>query len=255
MIASGVYDKPGVAHLDLVQSLRFSPDSNLLVSGGYRNVKLWRRAANARRMTFSDFGSQPRSVAVKSNGTTLAIGEANGAITKYAGAAVETLAAHSGPVTGLAYASADQHLVSASLDGTFKIWADSPEPLVTVETTSPVHCLAVWDDQVATGGEDGIIRVWQISSRKMVAELSGHVGAVTSLAAAGASQLLSGGQDGTVRQWNVTDSKLVRNVDHGAPVAAVALSQESKAVRLGRRGWRGAVVEWRRWQAVGRAKG
>ncbi len=31
------------SHLDLVQSLAFSPDSQLLATGGYRTVKLWRR--------------------------------------------------------------------------------------------------------------------------------------------------------------------------------------------------------------------
>ncbi len=31
------------SHLDLVQSLTFSPDSQLLATGGYRTVKLWRR--------------------------------------------------------------------------------------------------------------------------------------------------------------------------------------------------------------------
>src|SRR5204863_3848053 len=32
------------AHLDLVQSLDFSPDGTLLASGAFREVKLWRRA-------------------------------------------------------------------------------------------------------------------------------------------------------------------------------------------------------------------
>ena len=36
----------GAAHLDIVQSLAFSPDAEWLASGGYRTVKLWRRGAD-----------------------------------------------------------------------------------------------------------------------------------------------------------------------------------------------------------------
>jgi WD40 repeat protein len=39
--------KAGAAHRDTVNSLAFSPDSDLLASGGYREVKLWRRAKPA----------------------------------------------------------------------------------------------------------------------------------------------------------------------------------------------------------------
>ncbi|MEO8497759.1 MAG: c-type cytochrome domain-containing protein, partial [Planctomycetota bacterium] len=45
--------KQGISHLDLVQSLRFSPDSELLVSGGYRTVKFWKRDRNAHKLDFA----------------------------------------------------------------------------------------------------------------------------------------------------------------------------------------------------------
>src|SRR4029077_2664610 len=44
LLAGGIYKQPGVADLDLVQSLKFSPDGTLLASGGFRTVKLWRKA-------------------------------------------------------------------------------------------------------------------------------------------------------------------------------------------------------------------
>src|SRR5205823_5441908 len=45
---------PGVAHRDLVQSLAFSPDGRLLASGGYREVKLWRRPEPTSILTIAD---------------------------------------------------------------------------------------------------------------------------------------------------------------------------------------------------------
>lgn len=42
LIQSGLYSKPGTAHRDVVPALAFSPDGQRLVTGSYREVKVWR---------------------------------------------------------------------------------------------------------------------------------------------------------------------------------------------------------------------
>src|SRR4051812_18576844 len=48
LLSGGIYNQPGVADLDLIQSLRFNPDGTLLASGGFRTVKLWRKTIGGR---------------------------------------------------------------------------------------------------------------------------------------------------------------------------------------------------------------
>src|SRR6266702_2685944 len=53
LLKAGLYGKLGVAHRDLVHSLAFSPEGDLLASGGYREVKLWRRPKDVQKFNLS----------------------------------------------------------------------------------------------------------------------------------------------------------------------------------------------------------
>src|SRR5437773_2849889 len=52
--SGGLYKQPGVADLDLIQSLKFSPDGTLLASGGFRTVKLWRKTTGGKITDLSE---------------------------------------------------------------------------------------------------------------------------------------------------------------------------------------------------------
>ncbi len=84
--------------------------------------------------------------------------------------------------------------------------------------------------QLASGGGDGDIRIWDVATRQTTKILTGHTGRVLSLAwSRDGGTLASGGEDCTVRLWDpVTgDSKQMRS-KVSRPVQAVAISTDGK---------------------------
>ncbi len=253
LVKTGIYDNPGVAHLDLVQSLRFSPDSQLLASGGYRTAKFWKRARNARKQEIAGLETPPKSVAVSGDGKWIALGEENGKIRLVelaTGQQKAALEGHSGAVTGLDFTADSSQLVSGSQDASVRLWNVADGAAVgSITTPSPIHAIAMvnGDTQIASAGADAVIRIWAATAAatapasappadaakaeepaeqapQPALELKGHNGPVTTLAAFADkhTQLVSGGQDGTVRVWDVAGGKQLRSMNHGGPVTAVA---------------------------------
>ncbi|MBP88292.1 MAG: hypothetical protein CMJ64_16515 [Planctomycetaceae bacterium] len=238
LLETETYDKPGVAHMDLVQSLRFSPDSELLASGGYRNVKLWKRSRNAHKVDLAGVESPVKALAVSADGKWAAMGEESGKVRLYelpSGKLVRTLEAHAGAASGVAFSTDSTKLVSGGQDKKFKVWNVADGAVAgEVETPAPINAVAFVTDstQIASGGADNIIRIWALppgeaaaEPPKPVKELAGHGGPVTSLAALlpTGAQLLSGSQDGTARVWDVNAGNAVKNMNHGGPVTGVAV--------------------------------
>ncbi|MBW3597260.1 MAG: hypothetical protein KY475_08300 [Planctomycetes bacterium] len=250
LLESGMYDKAGVAHLDMVQSLAFSPDGELLASGGFRNVKFWRRPRDVRLKELPGIDSPGRSLGRSGDGKWLAVGQENGQVKLFdlaEGQVAKTLAGHGGSVTGVAFTKDGAKLVTGSQDKTLRVWsvADGAE-IAKVETPSPVTAvvLAADDQQIAAANDDNVIRTWTVPQANQPApaegetpaapaplkELKGHSGAVTSVAVnpAAATQIVSGSQDGTLRHWDVNGGNQIRQMNHGGPVAAVAVRPDGQ---------------------------
>jgi WD40 repeat protein/tRNA A-37 threonylcarbamoyl transferase component Bud32 len=87
----------------------------------------------------------------------------------------------------------------------------------------------------ASGGEDGLIWIWDTRTMDPKFPLPGHTKAVLSLAfSANSSQLLSGGADGMVRLWDVkTGRQLHPFKGHNDPITCVAISADGKRALSG----------------------
>ena len=231
----------GAADRDIVQSVAFSPDGDLVATGGYRTVKLWRRPHHVRKGTLADATDAPRAMAVGPQGKWAAVGDDKGKIAVFdlaTGKIARTLTGHTGAVTGLSFTADGGRLVSGSLDMSIRLWnVDDGAAAGNITTPAPVNALVLANKstQIAAAGADNVIRVWPLPADAKTMpgdpkELKGHDKPVTALATSSTVEnlLVSGSEDGTVRRWNLADGKQVVQIDHGGPVASVAVRNDGQ---------------------------
>jgi non-specific serine/threonine protein kinase len=97
---------------------------------------------------------------------------------------------------------------------------------------------------LASGGDDGTVRLWGVESGQPLAILRGHTGVVWGVALSGDGRLLaSGGQDRTVRLWETRSGQLLTTLaGHAGMVRAVVFSGDGRLVASG--GDDGTVKLW-----------
>jgi WD40 repeat protein len=159
--------RPGIAHLDLVQSLAFNRDGDLLASGGFRTVKLWRRPRDVRRLELS-LPDTVTAVTANADGTVLAAAAADFSITlcdRATGNAIAELKGHTATVTALKFLPDGLRLASASLDKTVRLWNVADGQLVgRIDVPAEINDMALTADgrRLATAGADNFTGLWTV---------------------------------------------------------------------------------------------
>lgn len=112
------------------------------------------------------------------------------------------------------------------------------------------HAVAFSPDggQLASAGDDGAIRLWNVASSQLQAVVHGHAGAVRSLAFSRDGRMLaSGGDDATVRVWDLSSyHPRTQNVltGHRSGVRAVAFCADLPASPLASASADGEIRFW-----------
>ncbi len=230
---SELYKGKEVADRDVIESVAFSPDGQLLASGGFRSVKLWRKKsntplpllttnafANGRILAFSPDGRWAASVTTNHQ---IQLHEAN------TGSIVRTLVGHTGEVRQALFSPNSSLIASLAQDNTLRVWNHSQTNAIITNQVSGDSRAVTWlgeNQRVATAGK--AIEIWSATPSTNtipLQKINGHTKPITVLAGTLGEnpQLVSGDEDGVVKLWDVKKAELRREWKLGSSVTALAI--------------------------------
>ena len=194
-----------LGHTDAIQTVSFSPDGEILATGGYdKIVKLWNQD----------------------------------------GSFLQELSGHKDAIRNISFSSDGEMIATASLDGTVILWKKQGEDWTKIPQTlllsqdSPCYSISLSgkEDLIAAGLENGKIKLLT-KEGKTITTLTGHQGIVRSLSFSPDGQTLaSGSADQTIILWkrkniNQWSAKTkLKQLKHNHEVYSVSFSPDGQTL-------------------------
>jgi WD40 repeat protein/serine/threonine protein kinase len=119
---------------------------------------------------------------------------------------ISMIAASKGWLFDVLFSADGKRLFTGSSEGlSFCDWASGEEIVFFREMTDPVASLCLSHDALlASGGFNGITKIWDAKKGRLLESLIGHFDSVSSVCfSLDGRRLFTGGADGTVRQWDM----------------------------------------------------
>jgi hypothetical protein len=195
--------------------------------------------------------SSVRSVALASDGATLASGDYEGTVKLWdvaTGAELRTLTGHNVSVESVAFASDGATLASGGLDGTIRIWRVATgaglRTLAGHEMSVESISFAPDGTILVSGDLEGTIRFWDVATGVKLRTLAGHEVSVESVAfSPDGTTLASGDLEGTIKFWDIATGTERRSVTgFKTAVESVAFAPDGATLASG--GLDGTIKFW-----------
>lgn len=161
---------------------------------------------------------------------------------------VRSFELHRNPVFSVAVTPDGRRIVSASQDGTVKLWDLATGGLLRSFEghKGAINAVAVTPDgrRIVSGGADRAIKLWDLETGALLRSFQGHNDYVRSVAVTpDGRRVASAGEDKTVRLWDLESGAPLRTFDgHDRFVASLALTPDGARVVSG--GWDTNIRLW-----------
>ena len=209
------------SHNHWVRTLAFSPDSKIIASSGEDGRVYLRQVETGRLIaTFEGHIDKVRSLTFSPDGKFLASSSDDRTVRIWnlnRHQLLSVLNHHTDKVRSVVFHPQGNTLISASQDNTICLWIMSPHGVELSKKFDLsreckhflLRAIAISPDgkMLATGNDDGVVRLWDLKTSKFSKEFPSHNGWIRSLAfSPNGKWLASASEDETIRICDVTTS-------------------------------------------------
>ena len=228
--------------------LRFSKNAKVLIAGGGLGGKLgkvvmWDVTTGERIGVVGNETDAVLTADLSADHQFVAIGGSDKRVRVYQtkdGKATGLIKKHTEWVTAVSYSPDGKFLGTADRNGGIEIWETGPEPKPYNSLTghkSAVTALAFMPGLLASGGEDGTIKLWSVKEGTETKSWTAHAGGVLWVEFTPEGKLVSCGRDKIAKVWDAT-GKALAATEAFADIALRAAMANDRVIAAD---WTGAI--------------